>query len=82
MLWTETTRKHYERQFAWYSGDMTDDAWAVIAPLLPGRNQLGRRCKVELRKVDLRDVWDAIQYIVASGYVSRFDRSRDAATKA
>ena len=38
MPWTETTRKHHERQFARYSRDMTDDAWAVIAPLLPGRN--------------------------------------------
>ena len=71
---------------------MTDEEWAVIAPLLPDRNRLGRPRKVELGKVELgkvelgkvelRDVWDAIQYIVASGCASRFARSRDAATKA
>lgn len=62
MPWTETTRQHYERQCERYSSDTTDEEWAIIAPLLPGRNRLGRP-----RKIDLRDVWDAIQYIAASG---------------
>jgi transposase len=51
---------------------MTDEEWAIIAPLLPGHNRLGRRCNFELgkvafHKVELGDVWDAIQYSVASG---------------
>lgn len=62
MPWTETTRKHYERQAERYSSDTTDEEWAVIAPLLPGPNRLGRP-----RKVVLRDVWDAIGYIAAAG---------------
>jgi transposase len=67
MPWTETTRKHDERQSAQYSRDMTDGKWAIIAPLLPDRTRLGRRCNFELGKVEVRDVWDAIQYSVASG---------------
>lgn len=62
MPWTETTRNHYERQTDRYSSDTTDEEWSIIVPLLPGPNRLGRP-----RKVDLRDVWDAIQYIAASG---------------
>ena len=63
MAWTETSRKHYERQTERYSSDTTDEEWAVISPLLPGPNRLARP-----RKVDLRDVWDAIGYVAASGY--------------
>ena len=62
MAWTETTRKQYKRQSERYSSDTTDEEWAVIAPLLPERNRLGRP-----RKIDLREVWDAIGYIAASG---------------
>ena len=68
MPWAETTRKHYERQSAQYSRDVTDEEWAIIAPLLPGRNRLDRCCKFELGKVEVCDVWDAIQYSVASGF--------------
>lgn len=52
---TETTRKHYEYTTKRYSKDRTDQAWAVIPPLLPGPNRFGHP-----RQVDLRDVWDAI----------------------
>lgn len=62
MPWTETTRKYYERKSDRYSSDTTDKEWAVITPLLPSPNRLGRP-----REVDLRDVWDAIGYVAASG---------------
>ena len=62
MPWTEITRERYDRKTARYSSDVTDEEWAVVAPLLPGPNRLGRP-----RKVDLRAVWDAIQYIAAAG---------------
>jgi transposase len=62
MSWTELTRELYDRSDSRYSSDVTDEEWAVVAPLLPIPNQLGRP-----RKVDLRSVWDAIQYIAASG---------------
>jgi transposase len=62
MPWTETTRRQHDRKTARYSSDVTDEEWAVIAPHLPSPNRLGRP-----RKVDLRDVWDAIGYIAAAG---------------
>ncbi len=62
MPWTEITRKHYERGTGRYSSDTTDEEWAIISPLLPGRNRFGRP-----REVDLRDIWDAIGYIAAAG---------------
>lgn len=62
MPWTESTRKRYERKAPRYSSDVTDEEWAVVAPLLPCRNRLGRP-----RRVELRLVWDAIQYVAASG---------------
>ena len=62
MLWTESTRERYERSAPRYSSDVTDQEWAIVAPLLPSGNRLGRP-----RKVELRFVWDAIQYIAASG---------------
>jgi transposase len=62
MAWTEFTRPRYERNTARYSSDVTDEEWAVVSRLLPGPNPLGRP-----REVDLRGVWDAIQYIAAAG---------------
>ena len=62
MAWTEFTRKRYERASDRYSSDLTDAEWTTIAPLLPSLNRLGRP-----REVDLRAVWDAIQYIAAAG---------------
>ena len=62
MPWTESTRERYERSTPRYSSDVTDEEWAIVAPLLPSGNRLGRP-----RKVELRFVWDAIQYIAALG---------------
>ena len=62
MAWTELTRTQHKRKTARYPSDLTAEEWAVIRPLLPGPSRLGRP-----RKVDLRKVWDAIQYIAASG---------------
>lgn len=62
MAWTELTRKQYERTTPRYSSDVTDEEWAVVVPLLASPNHLGRP-----REVELRDVWDAIQYIASAG---------------
>lgn len=62
MAWTEITRALHARKPDRYSSDTSDEEWDLLAPLLPGRNRLGRP-----REVDLRDVWDAIQYIAAAG---------------
>ena len=62
MPWTETTRGDYDRRSLRYASDTTDDEWAVIEPFMPGRSRVGRP-----RKVHLREVWNAIQYIAATG---------------
>ncbi len=66
MPWTETTRKQYERSRLRYAGDVTDQEWSFIEPLSPPANRIGRP-----RKTDLREVWNAILYIAASGCAFR-----------
>jgi putative transposase len=62
MAWDETTRHDHRRMSARYPSDMTDQEWAVIAPLLPPPKAGGRP-----RKTDLRAVMDAILYIASGG---------------
>ena len=62
MAWTELTREQHKRETTRYPSDLTDAEWAIVGPLLPGPNRLGRP-----RTVDLRRVWDAIQYLAAAG---------------
>lgn len=61
-MWTETTRPKYERAGLRYATDLTDGEWAVIEPLLPADRRLGRP-----REVDLREVLNAILYVVRAG---------------
>ena len=42
MPWTETTRRDYERHDRRYASDMSDEEWALIAPLMPAREATGR----------------------------------------
>ena len=42
MPWTETTRSHYERRCPRYASDLTDAEWALIEPLMPTPNRIGR----------------------------------------
>lgn len=62
MAWTETTRPHYERGLDRYASDCTDREWAIIKPFMPGPSRIGRP-----RKSNLREVWNAIQYIATTG---------------
>jgi putative transposase len=62
MPWTETTRPHYERRCRRYASDLTDAEWALIEPLMPAPNRIGRP-----RKTDLREVVNALLYMVSSG---------------
>jgi putative transposase len=62
MSWTETTREQYRRDGLRYASDVTDGEWKLIEPLLPKRRRVGRP-----REVDLRDVVNAILYILATG---------------
>jgi len=62
MAWTETTRPHYERRCPRYASDLTDEEWALIEPLIPSPNRIGRP-----RKTDLREVVNALLYMASSG---------------
>lgn len=62
MTWTETTRAQSRRDGLLYASDVTEAEWALIGPLLPDRSPLGRP-----RTVDLRQVLNAILYLLASG---------------
>jgi putative transposase len=62
MAWTETARRAYARRGRRYSSDLTDQEWAIIAPLLPPARPTGRP-----RTTDLRAVMDAVLYMASSG---------------
>ena len=62
MPWTEITRPDYDRRGLRYASDTTDAEWEFVAPFLEPRSAVGRP-----REVSMRNVWDAIQYIAASG---------------
>jgi transposase len=62
MAWTETTRGYYARGEGRYASDCTDGEWAIVASFMPPPCRLGRP-----RKTNLREVWNAIQYIAATG---------------
>lgn len=62
MPWTETTRPQYERRGCRYASDATDEEWALIEPFMPPRKKVGRP-----RTTELRDVWDGVQYMAATG---------------
>ena len=62
MAWTEITRPHYERRCRRDTSDLTDEEWALIAPLMPSPNRIGRP-----RKTALREVVNALLYMASSG---------------
>lgn len=62
MAWTEITREQYRRDDLRYASDTTDAEWSLLSFFLPPRCRVGRP-----REVDLRDVMNAILYVLASG---------------
>src|SRR5256886_3379954 len=61
-MWTETTRRKYEREGRRYASDLTDAEWRLIEPHMPAAKPLGRP-----REIELRAVLDAILYIARTG---------------
>ena len=51
-----------ERKTKRYPSDLTDEEWSKIEPFLPGTARTGRR-----RQVDLREVLNAILYVLTTG---------------
>ncbi len=61
-MWTEITRPKYDREQLRYASDLTDDEWTLIEPHMPAAQALGRP-----RTTDLRDVVNAVLYVLRSG---------------
>ena len=61
-MWTEITRPQYQREGLRYASDMTAEEWAIIAAFMPQPRRLGRP-----RQTDLREVVNAIFYLLATG---------------
>jgi putative transposase len=62
MPWTKAARIQYQRSGLRYTSDLTDAEWALIARMMPPRRRLGRP-----REVNLREIVQAIFYILSSG---------------
>ena len=62
MPWTEITRLDHDRSELRYASDCRDEEWVLIAPIATQRARVGRP-----RTVDMRRVWEAIQYIATTG---------------
>ncbi len=71
-MWTEITRRKYERVGQRYASDLTDAEWALIAPHMPAVKRLGGP-----RETELRSVLDAILY--SNWTVEIVKRAADAA---
>jgi transposase len=61
-MWSEITRRKYEREGQRYASDVTDADWALIEPHMPAAKPLGRP-----RDTELGAVLDAILYIARTG---------------
>jgi transposase len=61
-MWTAENRRRYEQRGKRYPSDLSDEQWALIAPLIPPAKSGGRK-----RSVDLREVVNAILYVLETG---------------
>ena len=61
-MWTETTRRDYERQSGRYATDLTDEEFALIEAVLPVKKPLGRP-----RTTNFHEVINAILYLLRTG---------------
>lgn len=62
MPWTDTARHEYLRETDRYASDLTDREWELIAPFIPPPKRVGRP-----RKVDMREVMNALLYMATTG---------------
>ena len=58
-MWTNENRARYDRSKLRYPSDLTDEEWAIIAPLIPPAKKGGNK-----RTVDERGLVDGLMYIL------------------
>jgi transposase len=61
-MWKPEHRLAADRRGLRYPSDLNDAEWALVAPLIPPGRRGGRR-----RSVDVREVLNAIFYVLATG---------------
>jgi transposase len=61
-MWTPETRRRHDRKGLRYTHDLTDEEWALIAPLIPPAKRGGNR-----RTVDVREIVNGLMYILGTG---------------
>ena len=66
-MWTAENRPRYNRDKLRYPSDLTDDEWALVAPLIPPAKRGGRR-----RSVDVREVVNGLMYVLSTGCQWRY----------
>ena len=62
LMWTNENRGRYDRSKRRYPSDLTDDEWALVAPLIPPAKRGGNK-----RTVDMREVVNGLMYILSTG---------------
>ena len=61
-MWTKENRARYDRSHLRYESDLTDEEWALVAPLIPPAKHGGGR-----RTVDEREIVNGLMYILSTG---------------
>ena len=61
-MWTTENRGRYDRSRLRYPSDLTDEEWALVAPLIPPARRGGNK-----RTVDVREVVNGLMYILSTG---------------
>ena len=61
-MWTTENRPRYNRDRLRYPSDLTDEEWALVAPLIPPGKRGGGK-----RRVDMREVVNGVMYILSTG---------------
>jgi transposase len=61
-MWTNENRARYDRGKLRYPGDVSDEEWALVAPLIPPPKPGGNK-----RTRDMREVVNGLMYGLSTG---------------
>jgi transposase len=61
-MWTNENRARYDRSKLRYPSDLTDEEWALVAPLIPPPKPGGNK-----RTRDMRAVVNGLMYVLSTG---------------
>lgn len=61
-MWTQENRARYDRSKLRYPSDLTDEEWALVAPVIPPAKRGGNK-----RTVNVREVVNGLMYVLGTG---------------